>query len=524
MPSEELGSGLPSGFAYLPDVSVTCSTSDFVVRVKPSFYGLDADAEELTLGETCKSNGVLRPYGDLLFTYPLTACDGVRQSPDGYLVYKFVLHFEPKSFPTRRKQIDVDIECRYQRNYHVSQLTVKPTWHTAVVRKKLEGSPSDFRIQLMDDLWSGPPKSQVYQLGDIVHFQVSAPRLPTGAKLYIDTCYATLSKDSDSFLKYIIIDNLGCMVDSRRDPGASQFVSRTDRSLRFSLTAFQFTSDPDTEVSVHCKVFVTAEGPAPAHKSCTYSGDGWKALTGDNSICECCDSQCVTSKHRRAMMEGSTSSRSLLVSDQPDTAEEGFLPISPSSVSVGRGGEATISHSTTGLHHYDERWGDVDVITYGNNEDQDYREEEEELLEGEGSLILGVMSEPDSDEFSLMKTGLVEEELISENRDSDELGENGSGYLVQGDLSESKEVEEADSVQQVALLSQRDGEMLLSNIGQQKESQPPGSEGGEENWKYTGREEKGEVGITSPSSSEVEQGSDDDSGDDKEMTWYFRWR
>lgn len=68
-----------STFAHLPDVSVTCSTSDFVVRVKPAFYGLGADAGELKLGRRCKSNGVLKQYGDLLFTYPLTACDGVRE-------------------------------------------------------------------------------------------------------------------------------------------------------------------------------------------------------------------------------------------------------------------------------------------------------------------------------------------------------------------------------------------------------------------------------------------------------------
>lgn len=39
------------------------------------------------------------------------------------------------------------------------------------------------------------------------------------------------------------------MLDSKADPGSSQFVSRTDRTLRFSLKAFQFTSDPETEVS-----------------------------------------------------------------------------------------------------------------------------------------------------------------------------------------------------------------------------------------------------------------------------------
>lgn len=65
-------------FGYVPDVSVTCSATNFVLRVKPGFYGLGADADELRLGGTCRSTGVLRPYGDLLFTYPLTACDAVR--------------------------------------------------------------------------------------------------------------------------------------------------------------------------------------------------------------------------------------------------------------------------------------------------------------------------------------------------------------------------------------------------------------------------------------------------------------
>lgn len=61
------------------DVSVTCSGSYFVLRVKPTFYGLFPDKEELRLGDNCESNGVLRPYGDLLFAYPLTACGAVLQ-------------------------------------------------------------------------------------------------------------------------------------------------------------------------------------------------------------------------------------------------------------------------------------------------------------------------------------------------------------------------------------------------------------------------------------------------------------
>ncbi|KAK6304332.1 hypothetical protein J4Q44_G00249180 [Coregonus suidteri] len=61
------------------------------------------------------------------------------------------------------------------------------------------------------------------------------------------------------------------MLESQKNPGGSQFVSpRTDDTLRFFLSAFQFTSDPDTPVFLHCKLYVTSEDPGPMHKSCTY--------------------------------------------------------------------------------------------------------------------------------------------------------------------------------------------------------------------------------------------------------------
>ncbi|XP_074516162.1 zona pellucida sperm-binding protein 3 [Sebastes fasciatus] len=507
---------IQSDFAYLPDVSVTCSTSDLVVRVKPSFYGLGAGAEELKLGNSCHSNGVLRPYGDLLFTYTLTACDVVRESPRGYLLYKFVLHYEPSSkrFPSRAQRIDVDIECRYQRNHHVYQLTVKPTWETAVVRKRLKGSPNDFQMELMDDSWSRPAKSQVYQLGKTVNFQVSAPHLSTGGKLYINTCYATPSSGSEPSLKYTIIDKFGCMLDSKSDPGASQFISQTDNTLRFSLKAFQFTSDPDTEVSVHCKLFVTSEDPGPAHKSCTYRGNRWKALTGDDSVCECCDSQCVTSKPRRAMMEGSASSGSLLVSDQPYTTEDGFLP-----VSMSREGDAKVNHSHENL------WESADAVKYDNyDEEQDYADEEEkqqlEEAEEESGFILGVMTEPDLDELGFRERVSMEEKE-SGVKNSDQFEEDGSGYEV---LEESDEEEEEgfEGREDEIHLNQKEAEVLRhwvqleqmfpSGVGIQRELKPLVSEG---NRKHTGRGEEDD-GVMA---SEVER-----ENDDVEMTWYFPWR
>ncbi|XP_034419371.1 zona pellucida sperm-binding protein 3 [Cyclopterus lumpus] len=505
---------IQSDFAYLPDVSVTCSTIDFVVRVKPSFYGLGAGAEELKIGSKCKSNGVLRPDGDLLFTYPLTSCDAVRESSCGYLLYKFVLHYEPspKRLPRKAHRINVDIECRYQRDHHVYQLAVQPTWETAVVRKRLKGNPSDFQITLMDDLWSRPVKYQVYQIGRTINFQVSAPHVSTGGKLYINTCYATPSSGSTSSLKYAIIDNFGCMSDSKSNPGGSQFISRTDKSLRFSLKAFQFTLDPATVVTIHCKLFVVSEDLGPTHKSCTYRGNGWKALTGDNSLCDCCDSQCVMSKPRRALMEGSASSGSLLVSDQPYT-EDGFPPVS-------RESEATINHYNE-LKIHENLW---DLVKHddkeqdlADDEEQDYADEEQEYADEEqdyadnqedNEYIFGVMTEPDLDKSGFREMVFVEEKTESE--------ENGSEYAAQ----ESEEDEmNLDRRKEAEMLQ---GEQMFPSDGLQRELQMLVSEGEGENTKHAGSGEEDDWLMAS----EVKWNDDDDLADldDSEMTWYFTWR
>lgn len=344
-------------FASLPDVSVTCSTTDFVVRVKPAFYGLGADAQELTLGSSCKSNGVLRPQGDLLFTYPLTKCDGVREvrpcprlSPFKILMAHLLMFFTHSFFQViwsistcsttnllrngsraecigSVSTLSVIIRgwtwyfCRVIllnccqiavisylcpcRDHSVHQLAVRPTWQTVILRKKLSSRPMDLLITLMDgkklircnffswdilwcdffkfiysDSWTAQTEPQVYLLGQTVNIQVSAPHLPPGLKLYIISCYAASS--SKSSLKYNIIDNFGyvsenekvwrlgcalvstlfvvcvhsCMVDSKHDPGVSKFVSRTHGALKFSIRAFQFTADPETEVRVCVNEFV----------------------------------------------------------------------------------------------------------------------------------------------------------------------------------------------------------------------------------------------------------------------------
>ncbi|XP_076017643.1 zona pellucida sperm-binding protein 3-like [Genypterus blacodes] len=523
-PGFRSGAKIRSGSAHLPDVSVSCSASDFVVRIRAAFYGLGAEAEELKLGDSCHSNGVLWPHSDLLFTYPLTHCEVQRQTHPGFLVYKFVLHYEPSPSraPSNAHQMDIDIECRFQRYHHIHRLAVQPTWQSATLHKKLRGRPSDFQIQLMDDSWSRPAETQAFRLGQMVHFQVSAPHIPAGGKLYVSSCYASTSNHPASNLKYAIIDNFGCMLDSQRDPGASGFISRTDKSLRFSLNAFQFISDPDAEVHIQCKFFVTSEDPSPVRKSCTYRENRWTALTGDDSICACCDSRCVTSKARRAMMEGSASSEPLLVSDQPIEEVDDFLHISSSPVSIRRQDELEVhnkkSHHIDDLDNDEDPWETTDIEEY-DEEDDDY---ENQRINSEDEKGMETGSEFDALDFRTKLS--VEERKDSFVMDVSEFGDEGSGY-EEREGSELRVAEEReDEIYHVKQLVQVNDdeprhliqleELLPSDreVNTQRRVQPLEEEQGKE---AVRGEEDERMKADLPVSH---------TGDDTEAIWYFTWR
>ncbi|XP_050981503.1 uncharacterized protein si:ch211-67f13.7 isoform X2 [Labeo rohita] len=297
-------------FTRLPDVAVTCSRSGFVLRVKRNFYGFSAAAEELTLGETCKSNGVLEPQNDLLFTYALNDCQGEQQ---------YVLHYVPLSHRNslHHHRVNVGVECRYKREHHVHSLVMSPTSRTPL-RKIIRTRSAEFQIQLMDDSWSSPVRSAVYLLGQQVNVQVSTRHHYHGVKLFINSCYAATVNTLSQATKHSIIDNYGCLQESRINSGASRFrFSRADNVVQFSFGAFQFTDSPEAQVALHCELSVSGGGPSPMLKSCFYSHTDkrWISVFGQDSICDCCDSVCNQTKTKRKTYEGFVSSDQVLFSD-----------------------------------------------------------------------------------------------------------------------------------------------------------------------------------------------------------------
>ncbi|XP_048860652.1 zona pellucida sperm-binding protein 3 isoform X2 [Brienomyrus brachyistius] len=287
----------PGRFVFLPGVHITCSSSEVVVSVKKR---LSSDTKRLRLGRSCVSNGADRLSGDLLFRYPVTACDVVRELGPAHILYRFVLRYSSQKAGVLRHRL----ECRLNRYHHVHQLAVKPTWRTAtskVLRNQLGG----YQIQQMNADWTAPRTSSTYFLGQKVNLRASADFIPAGGKLYVDYCYATASEVPWSTPSHMVVGNFGCMVET-----TGIFETRSCGRVSFSFRAFQLSHGPSAQVFLHCRLFVMAGDPSATAKSCSYNQQEgrWQDLTGPDSVCDCCDSNCNPSKGKNQMFEGFHSS------------------------------------------------------------------------------------------------------------------------------------------------------------------------------------------------------------------------
>lgn len=188
----------------------------------------------------------------------------------------------------------------------------------------------------------------------------------------------------------------------------------------------------------------------------------------------------------------------MLVSDQPYVVEDGFLPISPSSVNMGRDGEATVVHNAAEPDGADNLQTHADLSLHGDN---DY--EEGEWSDGDKSRV---MIEPG--------LGFKEE---TEETDSNPFEDDGSGYSEsEKDGKEGGENQISDVQQVLESMvplendQQREFPLLLSGEEERKGKRKQGEKEGE----------KTEPEIRRRDGSQHEH---EGLGDDGRMTWYF-WR
>ncbi|XP_039599115.1 zona pellucida sperm-binding protein 3-like isoform X2 [Polypterus senegalus] len=282
------------------DVSLTCSLSNMVVRVKKSFFRFGCSEADLVLGSNCKSNGKDEATGDLLFNYPLNVCGGKRSMHEGCLMYENVLHSKPEKVlgVIRRKQpVNIALKCCFFRYYHVYKGAVHPTWSVPSGVRSLH-HPSGMVLKIMDATFSKPSEAK-YHLGQEIHFQAVSYPNSTRQWLFLHSCYATPNPNPNSRPQYTVIDNYGCMVDSKQESCSSRFERpRMANVVSFTVSAFQFNDHK--QVYFHCKMFTKkSQDVTNTAKFCTYNKKlaRWQELGGHDRVCECCDSVCGPSEY-----------------------------------------------------------------------------------------------------------------------------------------------------------------------------------------------------------------------------------
>ncbi|KAK5926949.1 hypothetical protein CgunFtcFv8_022482 [Champsocephalus gunnari] len=112
-----------------------------------------------------------------------------------------------------------------------------------------------------------------------MYFEAKKPEhaaAPTGAmRMYINTCFITASQDYTSTPKYTVIDNFGCMIDSKVSLQSKCITGTSKTSQKFGMTALIFkdkvsTSSASQVLKSTCDISMGAVTPTAKSKACNY--------------------------------------------------------------------------------------------------------------------------------------------------------------------------------------------------------------------------------------------------------------
>ncbi|XP_043942238.1 zona pellucida sperm-binding protein 3-like [Protopterus annectens] len=284
----------------LPAVTVQCREAELLVTVNKDLFGIGqlVKEDDLTLGsEGCTPSSVNATTA--VFQYELHHCGNtVMMTPDS-LVYSTSLFYNPtpSDNPTiiRTNEAVVPIQCHYPRRNNVSSNAIKPTWipfySTVSSEQRLQ-----FSLRLMSDDWTTERTSNVFLLGDVLNIEASvSTENQVPLRIFIDGCIATLQEDENTSPKYPVIDNYGCLMDSKSSDSSSAFISPRPQlnKLWFSLSAFRFFNDTRSMIYITCylKAADATGSPNSTNKACTFIKPDhiWSPVEGSSDICDCCN-------------------------------------------------------------------------------------------------------------------------------------------------------------------------------------------------------------------------------------------
>ncbi|XP_077427768.1 zona pellucida sperm-binding protein 3 [Vanacampus margaritifer] len=276
-------------------VEVLCHVDRMYVKVSKELFSTRDAFKDLRLGKCPVNEGTLEHYH---FLYLLkTDCGFKRESTEDYLFISNVIHYEPTTPVIRDMPFEVSLQCKYPRYFHSFNPGISIELRRGTVYKRLQ-SKHAYIITPQDAIGNEVVGDKTFILGQTMYFEVKRiDNTSTDQRLYINKCFMTAVQDPYSEPKYTVIDNQGCMIDSKVTR-ESEFLKGPLNMQKFSVSAFIFK---DTAVSspsqlyLHCEFSMGDPTPTSSSKACNYhrATQKWKELYGNDSVCACCESSCL---------------------------------------------------------------------------------------------------------------------------------------------------------------------------------------------------------------------------------------
>ncbi|KAG9262423.1 zona pellucida sperm-binding protein 3-like [Astyanax mexicanus] len=281
---------------YKP-VGMLCHLDRIYVRVLKSLF-TNPDAYKYLKVGSCAVNQATDTHYYVL--YALNGCDGQRQENQDSVIYSNTLRYEPEEtteLVVRELPFSVGLECHYHKHHRSYQLGYYPEVFKETIFVGLTSGASITHVDERGDVLL-PVRS--YSIGEPMYFEVKAHSRDTaGRRVYLNKCYISASEDLTATPTYTVLDNYGCLVDSKQNAQSKFYPSTDESTVRFSVASVLFKdliSQPKDKriMFVHCEMTLGPQTPAPSAKSCTYdlSTKRWTELLGDDSVCTCCDTSC----------------------------------------------------------------------------------------------------------------------------------------------------------------------------------------------------------------------------------------